>query len=136
MKRTIARILSVCLLIGALTISVAATSNREDDVEFILEMVSREPGSEYAWDTDGGRQTTLDEYNRTFERVWGWSTCFDKYGEKAYHYTHSRYETLIGEAPDMWSSGRVWGTGKVWAYSPYVIREGADDLRARVYYGL
>lgn len=114
-----------------------ATANRKDDVEFILEMVSREASGEYAWNTDGGRETrTLPSYP-TEERVWGWSTCYDKYGDEARHYTVARYEGAFGITYDHWSSGRKWGTGKVWAYSPYVDYDDvASVVKARVYYGL
>ena len=99
-------------------------------------MVTRTPGSEYAWNTDGGRETTVFT-NKVRQRVWGWSTCYDKYGKEARHYTHSRYELFgLGESYDEWSSGRVWGTGKVWAYSPYISDDAASQLQARVYYGL
>lgn len=135
MKR-IAAILSLCLLMGALTVPASAAPLRENDVEFVLEMVSRASGSEYAWNTNGGRQDRTLIPNLTEERVWGWSTCYDKYGEEANHYTHSRYETVLGTSYDIWSSGRIWGTGKVYAYSPWISYETAGELQARVYYGL
>lgn len=134
MKKRIAGLLSICLLIGALTVPAAAATNRENDVEFVLEMVTREPGSEYAWNTDGGRDSRMVG-KIVEERVWGWSTCFDKYGDEAEHYTHSRYESVFGTSSGIWSSGRVWGTGKVWAYSPYIAYSTAEQLRAKVYYG-
>lgn len=100
------------------------------------EMVTRTPGSEYAWNTDGGRETKIVS-TKVRERVWGWSTCYDKYEKEARHYTHSRYEHFLsGGSCDEWSSGRVWGTGKVWAYSPYISDDAASELQARVYYGL
>ena len=135
MKKKIAGVLSVCLLVGALTVPAAAVTNRENDVEFVLEMVTRESGSEYAWNTDGGREARTVNSNEVEERVWGWSTCFDKYGKEARHYTHSRYETTWGTVNDGLSSGRVWGTGKVWAYSPYINWTTAQELHAKVYYG-
>lgn len=132
--RKIAGILSLCLLIGVLTLPASAATARDNDVEFVFEMVSRASGSEYAWNCDGGRETrTSPSFD---ERVWGWSTCFDKYGEEAYHYTHSRYETLLGTSSNTWSSGRVWGTGKVYAYSPYISFDTANEMLAKVYYGL
>ena len=123
LKNKLAGLLSLSLLLGVLTVSSSAI-DRENDVEFVLEMVTRTPGSEYAWNTDGGS-------------VWGWSTCYDKYEKEARHYTHSRYEHFLsGGSCDEWSSGRVWGTGKVWAYSPYISDDAASELQARVYYGL
>lgn len=131
MKRRISIFLSFCLMIGTLMIPTSAATSVENDVDCILEMVSREAGSEYAWDCDGGR-----EVDRSRERVWGWSTCIDKYGNNARHYTTARYETFAGTSSDEWSSGRKWGTGQVWAYSPYIsYASAAGELRARVYYG-
>lgn len=135
LKNKLAGVLSLVLLLGVLTVSSSAI-DKENDVEFVLEMVTRTPGSEYAWNTDGGRETTVFS-NKVKERVWGWSTCYDKYGKEARHYTHSRYELrIVGTSEEGWSSGRVWGTGKVWAYSPYIMPDAAKDLQARVYYGL
>lgn len=134
--RKIAGILSLCLLITALTVPASAAASSENDVEFILEMVSRSSEVDYAWNVEGGRETRTEVPNPTEERVWGWSTCYDMYGEKAKHYTHSRYETVFGTSNDDWSSGRVWGTGKVYAYSPYIAYTTAGELKARVYYGL
>ena len=114
-----------------LIVPASAETSKENDVEFVLEMVTRASDSDYAWNTDGGREST-----KTEQRVWGWSTCFNKYGNAARHYTHSRYETLLGTSKDIWSSGRVWGTGKVYAYSPYIASSTANEMRARVYYGL
>lgn len=135
MKKMLTGLLAVCLLIGAITVPAAAATNREDDVELVLEMVSRASGSEYAWNADGGRESRSIAPNPTEERVWGWSTCFDKYGDEARHYTHSRFETLLGTSQDQWSSGRVWGSGEVWAYSPYINYTTAGEMKARVYYG-
>ena len=135
LKNKLAGLLSLSLLLGVLTVSSSAI-DRENDVEFVLEMVTRTPGSEYAWNTDGGRETKIVS-NKVRERVWGWSTCYDKYEQEARHYTHSRYEHFLsGGSCDEWSSGRVWGTGKVWAYSPYISDDAASELQARVYYGL
>ena len=135
MKKMLTGLLAVCLLIGAITVPAAAATNREDDVELVLEMVDRASGSEYAWNCDGGRESRRIAPNPTEERVWGWSTCFDKYGNEARHYTHSRFETLLGTSQDQWSSGRVWGSGEVWAYSPYINYTTAGEMKARVYYG-
>lgn len=136
MKKKIAGILALCFLVGAITVPAAATTSRENDVEFILEMLTKAPGSEYAWNTDGGREARTITPNPTEERVWGWSTCYDKYGEEASHYTHSRYEDVFGLSRDEWTSGHKWGTGKVWAYSPYIDYLVAGELKARVYYGM
>lgn len=135
MKKKIAGILALCFLVGAITVPAAATTSRENDVEFILEMLTKAPGSEYAWNTDGGRESRTNPPNPTEERVWGWSTCYDKYGQEANHYTTARYETLLGISDDAWSSGRIWGTGKVYAYSPYIYFSVASEMKARVYYG-
>ena len=136
MKRVMAGLLSICLLMGVLIVPAFAETDRSDDVEFVLEMTTRAAGSEYAWNTDGGRQSRRIAPDPTQERVWGWSTCFDKYGAAAIHYTHARYETLLGTSKKAWSSGRVWGTGKVYAYSPYIAYSTASEMRARVYYGM
>lgn len=133
LKNKLAGLLSLSLLLGALTVPASAI-NKENDVEFVLEMVTRAAGSEYAWNTDGGRETKVN-VNQVDERVWGWSTCYDKYGKEARHYTNSRYEDIFGTSRDEWASGRKWGTGQVWAYSPYVGSLVASDLKARVYYG-
>lgn len=136
MKKKIAGLLSLSLMLGALTVPVSAATTRADDVECVLEMVTREAGSEYAWNAEGGRETRTNIPNPTEERVWGWSTCYDKYGEEARHYTTARYEDLFGTSDSAWSSGRVWGTGTVWARSPYISYSTAGELKARVYYGL
>ena len=58
LKNKLAGLLSLSLLLGVLTVSSSAI-DRENDVEFVLEMVTRTPGSEYAWNTDGGRETKI-----------------------------------------------------------------------------
>lgn len=105
LKNKLAGLLSLSLLLGVLTVSSSAI-DRENDVEFVIEMVTRTPGSEYAWNTDGGRETKIVS-NKVRERVWGWSTCYDKYEKEARHYTHSRYEHFLsGGSCDEWSSGK------------------------------
>ena len=81
LKNKLAGLLSLSLLLGVLTVSSSAI-DRENDVEFVLEMVTRTPGSEYAWNTDGGRETKIVS-NKVRERVWGWSTCYDKYEKES-----------------------------------------------------
>lgn len=137
MKKKLTGVLALCLLAGTITAPAAAATNRENNVECVLQMLTKKTDCEYAWDTDGGREVKTNIADPQEERVWGWSTCYDKYGKETRHYTHSRYETLLGSSSrDEWSSGRIWGTGEVWAYSPYIGYSVAGELKARVYYGL
>lgn len=140
MKKTKSLLSFLLVLLSISTLCATALAKDAPDwyidhgVEFILETTTR---SSLVYDVDGGRETSYNPPGPLLERVWGWSTCNDGVGTAVYHYTVARYENILGITDEeSWSSGRVWGVGKVWAYSPYVdYNNGADGLKARVYYG-
>ena len=145
-KKSLSALMAICLFVSAIPAASAAAliPQAEDiaitegtkstgDVELICEVRTRD----LSFDCDGGRQTAW--INMVYmEQVWGWSTCKDAAGGNVYHYTVARYESAILGIPDpTLTSGRVWGSGKVWAYSPYIeYYDGADTVKAKVYYGV
>ncbi len=126
--------LAVCFSLASTAFAVQTTTKVENGVEFILvepDVQTRGTVIDgFTYETDGGRES--DGPNNR-QRVWGWSTCVNSYGQDVRHYTVAQYEDIFGNVK--YTSGRIWGTGVVYAYSPWVYLPTARELVARVYYG-
>lgn len=126
--------LVICLSFVSTAFAAQTVTGVKNGVEFILiepDIQTRAESSDgFTYASDGGRET---DGPANLQRVWGWSTCVNSYGQDVTHYTVAQYEDIFGNVK--YTSGRIWGRGTVYAYSPWIYLPTARELTARVYYG-
>ena len=135
MRRSIKRsFIQHCDSFVSTAFAVQTVTKVKDGVEFILVEPDVQTRAEvidgFTQDCDGGRET---DGPANLQRVWGWSTCVNSYGQNVRHYTVAQYEDIFGNVK--FTSNKTWGTGTVYAYSPWIYLPTARELTARVYYG-
>ena len=137
LKRLSVITLSMLFLFSFPSLSLATDGNEErssggnDQLSTSVEFICEHQTRDLSWGVDGGRENNAA---KTYQRVWGWSTCKNSNGTDIEHYTRARYENRITSAVYN-DSGRKWGTGTVPAKCPWEKKANADAMAAKVYYG-